>query len=139
MAGKCAANVAISAQSDRSGTDARLSVPSASGSRSATSAPTSGSRPPMCRFERGQRDCREVLITDVMDAEPSNKVEYPAPSIWPFLCAVVTGAFFIGSIFTPWALPVAIIPLTITLIGWFWPKSRRSEAPGVAAPIEEAA
>jgi cytochrome c oxidase subunit 1 len=84
-------------------------------------------------------DCREVLITDVMDAEPSNKVEYPAPSIWPFLCAVVTGAFFIGSIFTPWALPVAIIPLTITLIGWFWPKSRRSEAPGVAAPIEEAA
>jgi cytochrome c oxidase subunit 1 len=84
-------------------------------------------------------DCREVLITDVMDAEPSNKVEYPEPSIWPFLCAVVTGAFFVGSIFTPWALPVAIVPLTITLIGWFWPKSRRAEAPGVAAPVKEAA
>jgi len=35
----------------------------------------------------------------------------------------VTSAFFIGSIFTPWALPVAVLPLTVTLIGWFWPKS----------------
>jgi cytochrome c oxidase subunit I+III len=70
-------------------------------------------------------ECREVLVTGVLDAEPSNKTEFPEPSIWPFLCAVVTSAFFIGSIFTPWALPVSIVPLTITLIGWFWP-----EAPG---------
>jgi hypothetical protein len=35
---------------------------------------------------------------------------------------------FIGSIFTPWALPVAILPLTITLIGWFWPKDERADS-----------
>jgi cytochrome c oxidase subunit 1 len=73
-------------------------------------------------------DCREVLVTTVMDATPSNKCSYPEPSIWPFLCAVVTSACFIGSIFTPWALPVAILPLTITLIGWFWPKDERSDS-----------
>jgi cytochrome c oxidase subunit 1 len=67
-------------------------------------------------------DCREVLITDVMDADPVHKAEFPGPSGWPFACAVVTSAFFVGSIFTPWALPAAIVPLAITLIGWFWPK-----------------
>jgi cytochrome c oxidase subunit I+III len=72
-------------------------------------------------------DVREVLLTNVMDAEPTNVTEYPEPSIWPFLCAVVTSAFFIGSIFTPWAVPVAIPPLTVTLIGWFWPKERDRE------------
>ena len=74
-----------------------------------------------------------------MDATPSNKCSYPEPSIWPFLCAVVTSACFIGSIFTPWALPVAILPLTITLIGWFWPKSQSAEAPGVRKPLKDAA
>jgi cytochrome c oxidase subunit I+III len=67
-------------------------------------------------------NCREVVVTTVMDAAPNNKTIYPEPTIWPFLCAVVTSAFFVGSIFTPWALPVAVLPLTITLIGWFWPK-----------------
>jgi cytochrome c oxidase subunit I+III len=81
-------------------------------------------------------DCREVLVTDVMDGEPSNKYEYPEPSIWPFLSAVVTSAFFVTSIFTPWAVPIFALPLTVTLIGWFWPK-----APGhsVGGPAESAA
>ena len=69
-------------------------------------------------------DCREVLITDVMDAEPTNKTTFPEPSIWPFACAVATSAFFVGSIFTPWALPVAALPIAVTLIGWFWPKRK---------------
>jgi cytochrome c oxidase subunit 1 len=68
-------------------------------------------------------ECREVLVTAVLDAEPTTKTEFPEPSIWPFLCAVVTSAFFIGSIFTPWALPVSILPLAVTLIGWFWPRA----------------
>jgi hypothetical protein len=72
-------------------------------------------------------DVREVLLTDVMDAEPVTVTEYPDPSIWPFLCAVVTSAFFIASIFTPWAVPVFALPLAITLIGWFWPKKRDRE------------
>ena len=74
-------------------------------------------------------DCREVLITDVMDAAPVHAYELPKPTIWPFLCAVVTSAFFVGSVFTPWALPIAIVPLAITLIGWFWPKRPTRDLP----------
>ena len=77
-------------------------------------------------------DCRYVLVTDVMDAAPVHNYELPEPTIWPFLCSVVTSAFFVGSIFTAWALPVAIVPLAVTLIGWFWPRrpaeSRSPEA-----------
>jgi cytochrome c oxidase subunit 1 len=77
-------------------------------------------------------DCREVLVTDVMDAEPSNKTEFPAPSAWPFACAFVTSAFFLASIFTPWAVPVFVLPIAVTLIGWFWPSGengRQGEEP----------
>jgi cytochrome c oxidase subunit 1 len=51
----------------------------------------------------------------------------------------VTSAFFIGSIFTPWALPVSVILLAITLIGWFWPKRPETDLPGdqpVSRPVE---
>ena len=61
-----------------------------------------------------------------MAATPEERIR----SIWPFLCAVVTSAFFIGSIFTPWALPISAVPLAITLIGWFWPKKPETDAPG---------
>ena len=75
-------------------------------------------------------ECRDVLITDVMDAAPVHNYELPEPSIWPFLCAVVTSAFFVGSIFTPWALPVSVIPIAVTLIGWFWPKRQEADLRG---------
>jgi len=65
---------------------------------------------------------REVLVTGVLDAEPSNRTVYPEPTIWPFLTAVMTSAFFITSIFTAWAVPIFVVPLTVVLIGWFWPK-----------------
>jgi cytochrome c oxidase subunit 1 len=84
-------------------------------------------------------DCREVLVTDVMDAEPVCRVEYPDPSLWPFACAVVTSAFFVGSIFTPWALPVAIVPLAVTLIGWFWPKKHEAEGHDERAQVMQEA
>jgi cytochrome c oxidase subunit I+III len=73
-------------------------------------------------------DCREVLITDVVDATPNNRYEFPEPSIWPFLAAVATSAMFVGSIFTAWAFPIGTVPVAITLIGWFWPKGQEAEA-----------
>jgi cytochrome c oxidase subunit I+III len=82
-------------------------------------------------------DSREVLVTGVMDAEPMHKAHDPEPSIWPFLCAVVTSAFFVGSIFTPWALPAAILPLAVTLIGWFWPKRAEEAQQGHVRTIAE--
>jgi cytochrome c oxidase subunit I+III len=67
-------------------------------------------------------DMREVLITTVVDAEPDHRATFPTPSPWPFLSAVATTIFFIGSIFTPWAVVWGTIPIAIALIGWFWPK-----------------
>jgi hypothetical protein len=69
-----------------------------------------------------------VLITDVVDATPNNRYEFPEPTIWPFLAAVATSATFIGSIFTAWALPIGTVPISITLIGWFWPKRKEAAA-----------
>jgi cytochrome c oxidase subunit I+III len=78
-------------------------------------------------------DCREVLVTDVMDAHPSNKYEFPEPTIWPFLAAVATSIMFIGSIFTAWAVPFGVVPVAVTLIGWFWPKASDRPEDGQAA------
>jgi cytochrome c oxidase subunit 1 len=68
-------------------------------------------------------DVRDVLVTHVLDAEPDHRMEFPAPSIWPFLTAVATTGLFIGSIFTPWAVVYGAVPVFITMVGWFWPKS----------------
>jgi hypothetical protein len=67
-------------------------------------------------------DKREVLVTDVMDAEPVHLSDMPIPTIWPFISAVVTAGFFVTSIFTPWALVYWAVPIFVALTGWFWPK-----------------
>jgi cytochrome c oxidase subunit 1 len=67
-------------------------------------------------------DVRELLVTGALDAEPDHRSDAPLPSIWPFLAALVTTGLFVGSIFTPWAVPIGAVPLAVTLIGWFWPK-----------------
>ena len=67
-------------------------------------------------------DKREVLVTDVMDAEPVHRTDMPKPTIWPFISAVVTAGFFVTSIFTPWAIVYWALPVFVALTGWFWPK-----------------
>jgi cytochrome c oxidase subunit 1 len=67
-------------------------------------------------------DVRELLVTGALDAEPDHRSDAPVPSIWPFLAALVTTGLFVGSIFTPWAVPIGAVPLAVTLLGWFWPK-----------------
>jgi cytochrome c oxidase subunit 1 len=71
-------------------------------------------------------DVREVLTTQLMDAEPEGRDEFPEPTIWPFVAAVVTTMLFIGSIFRPIAVSIGAIPLAIALIGWFWPTREES-------------
>ena len=72
-------------------------------------------------------DKRQVLVTDVMDAEPAHVDNFPEPSIWPFLTAVTTSVLFVASIFTPWAVVYGSAPVFVTLVGWFWPKERARE------------
>ncbi len=68
-------------------------------------------------------DVRDVLITYVLDAEADHRLEFPTPSIWPFLTALATTVLFVWSIFTPWGVVYGAVPVFIAMVGWFWPKS----------------
>ena len=72
-------------------------------------------------------DCREVLVTRVMDAEPDHRKEWPGPSYWPFLTAVASGIMFVWSIFTPWGVVWGALPVGVAMVGWFWP--RKGDSP----------
>jgi cytochrome c oxidase subunit I+III len=91
--------------------------------------PAVGSRDPLWTDPPGmplfvgvRADRREVLVTRVLDAEPDHRLHSPDPSIWPFLTGIATTGLFVGSIFTPWAVVWGSIPVTLALIGWFWPR-----------------
>jgi cytochrome c oxidase subunit 1 len=67
-------------------------------------------------------DYREILVTSVADAELDHRLWLPSSSIWPFLTAIATTILFVGSIFTPWAVVWAAVPVAIGATYWFWPK-----------------
>jgi cytochrome c oxidase subunit 1 len=70
---------------------------------------------------------REVLVTTVLDAQPDHRLVFPQSSPWPFISAVATTVLFVGSIFTPWAIVWASVPVAIALTVWFWPKRGETE------------
>jgi cytochrome c oxidase subunit 1 len=70
---------------------------------------------------------REVVVTDVMDAEPTHRTKMPEPSIWQFWTAVATSAMLVAIIFTPWGLVYGAPFVFITMTGWFWPKRQPRE------------
>ncbi len=80
-------------------------------------------------------DKREVLVTNSLDADPEYKQESEEASIWPFIAAIATSAAFVGSVFTPWAVPIGAVPVTISLIGWFWPR-KTAVSDQVREPVE---
>jgi cytochrome c oxidase subunit I+III len=71
-----------------------------------------------------RHDMRAVLVTKVVDAEPDHRDRLPGPSIWPFITAVAVAGLFIGSIFTPWAVPIGSVPVGVGLVGWLWPSEK---------------
>jgi len=77
---------------------------------------------------------REVLTTTVLDAAPDTRPLFPNPSLWPFVSAVATTVFFIGSIFTPTAAWWGTVPVAIAMIAWFWPSRRDNR---VARALEQ--
>jgi cytochrome c oxidase subunit 1 len=74
-----------------------------------------------------RNDLREILVTTTVDAQPDHREILPGPSLWPFLCSVATTVFLVASIFTPRVLPL-VVPVGLTLLGWFWPREERSRA-----------
>ncbi len=72
-------------------------------------------------------DVRELLATTVAAAKPDSRMMFPEPSPWPFLAAVATTVFFVGSIFTPWAVVWGPVIVAVTLVAWFWPNRKEAE------------
>jgi cytochrome c oxidase subunit I+III len=72
-------------------------------------------------------NCRQVLITKTMDAEPDHKLILPGPNVGPLLLALAAAATFIGSIFTPWGLPVGMVLALMALLVWGWPRKKDEE------------
>jgi cytochrome c oxidase subunit 1 len=72
-------------------------------------------------------DAREVLVTHYLTGRPDHVLELPENTIWPFLAALATAGVLLGSVFTPWAVPIGGVPLIIAFVGWFWPKRRSVE------------
>jgi cytochrome c oxidase subunit I+III len=70
---------------------------------------------------------REVLLGSVTDSEPHTRSSSPKPSLWPLITAIAVCIFFIGSIFTPWAVVWGTPPVAVALIGWFWPTGERED------------
>jgi cytochrome c oxidase subunit 1 len=64
---------------------------------------------------------REILVSTLSEARPEIREASPKPSIWPLVAALTVDVFFVGSIFTPWAVVWGTPPVAIALIGWFWP------------------
>ena len=92
--------------------------------------PTVGGREPVWENANDQpivaglrEDVRDVLVTYVLDAEPDHRIEFPSPSVWPFVTAIATTVLFIWSIFTPWGFVYGSVLVFLAGIGWFWPKS----------------
>jgi cytochrome c oxidase subunit 1 len=70
---------------------------------------------------------REVLLTTLSEARPDIRAGSPKPSIWPFLSAIAISFLFVGSIFDEWFVVWGAIPVTLCIIGWFWPKPSHSK------------
>jgi cytochrome c oxidase subunit 1 len=63
-------------------------------------------------------DTTEVLVSSLLDAEPELRSYVAGPSIWPFLTALSVCGTITGALFTPWALPIGLLPIFLTLLGW---------------------
>ena len=74
-----------------------------------------------------RHDIQEVLVTTLLDAEPDHRTRLPGPSIWPLITALAVAGMFIGSIFSPWAVPIGSVPITVGLIGWLWPSEKEHQ------------
>ncbi|MFL6949461.1 MAG: cytochrome c oxidase subunit I [Xanthobacteraceae bacterium] len=72
-------------------------------------------------------DRRELIVSTLSEAQAEVREASPEPSIWPLIAAITVTIFFIGSIFTPWAVVWGTPPIAVALIAWFWPKDTRED------------
>jgi hypothetical protein len=65
---------------------------------------------------------REILVTHVLDAQPSHREELPGHSLAPFLLCCATTIGLVGSIFFAWIFPIGMGLIGLVMIYWFWPR-----------------
>jgi cytochrome c oxidase subunit 1 len=73
-------------------------------------------------------DRHEILVTTTVEALLSHREVLPGNTLWPFACAVASTAVLIASIFSPRAVLPLLLPVGVTLVGWFWPSHRRDDS-----------
>ena len=65
---------------------------------------------------------RETMVTSLLDARPKSVLILPAPTIWPFVSAVVASICFFGLIFSPWFFVAGVFGTFATFVFWFLPR-----------------
>ena len=78
-------------------------------------------------------ESRELLLTTFVSASTETREPSAMPSIWPFVSAIAVTVMFVGSVFSPWAVPFGIVPVGIALTAWFWPKKPEPSEEAVIA------
>jgi cytochrome c oxidase subunit I+III len=78
--------------------------------------------PPMAWLRGLKSDKREMLLTSIAHARPKARWGCPDPSLWPLFSAMALTLQLVWSIFDPWGLVWATIPMAIAMTAWFWPK-----------------
>jgi cytochrome c oxidase subunit 1 len=63
-------------------------------------------------------DKTEVLVTNLLDAEPELRYFVAGPSIAPVFTALSIMLVFVSGMFTPWGPVVSMVPLFLSLLPW---------------------
>jgi cytochrome c oxidase subunit I+III len=71
-------------------------------------------------------DAREVLVTSALGGAAREPPAVSEAERLAVLSALATTVLFIGSVYTPWAVVWGALPVTIALIGWFWPDRKET-------------
>jgi cytochrome c oxidase subunit 1 len=71
----------------------------------------------------------EVLVTTVLDAEPSHREHLPGASPWPFIAALVAGIGIWCLIYTSAAFWPTVAASSATMIGWYY-RNAKTEKTG---------
>jgi cytochrome c oxidase subunit I len=69
-------------------------------------------------------DERMVLVTTISDARPDHRSKLPGTTLAPLFVALAVGVLFVGSIFTPWTVPIGAVLAIPPLAVWFWPRPK---------------
>ena len=82
---------------------------------------------PSSPLKHAGTDRREVLVTNMLDAEPDHRYKLPGPSVSPLALATGVGVTFGVVIFTPWGISIGAVLCLLALIGWFWSEHKPKE------------